>query len=256
MTKSQLKRIIIQELRKLKKIGSKLHESQNMCKCPGMSRSIECGQQSCASCCEDITFKPPSDKVSQETDPISQDSRKRKGFEKQGFCAKTRDFNSGEAELCKSSTHVGGGNFQRKPIPCSSDADCVDEGCYCDYSKGGIKEQNTTPWRNKMTKSQLKRIIIQELRSIKEDWYSQNQPTGQTGPQGQVFTPGSEITPNPAFYGKMDQLFAQRGCNGLLKRLQKFNNNMAGLVPGYNERWRSMLMMKINYMEKMIADNC
>ena len=110
--------------------------------------------------------------------------------------------------------------------------------------------------KNKLTKSQLKRIIIQELRSIKEDWYSQNQPTGQTGPQGQVFTPGSEITPNPAFYGKMDQLFAQRGCNGLLKRLQKFNNNMAGLVPGYNERWRSMLMMKINYMEKMIADNC
>ena len=88
------------------------------------------------------------------------------------------------------------------------------------------------------------------------NWYSQNQPTGQTGPQGQVFTPGSEITPNPAFYGRMDQLFAQRGCNGLLKRLQKFNNNMAGLVPGYNERWRSMLMMKINYMEKMIADNC
>ena len=109
-----------------------------------------------------------------------------------------------------------------------------------------------------MKTSKIRQIIREELKYVlKEDWFQQNQPTGQTGPQGQVFTPGTAITPNPAFYGRMDQLYNQQGCIGLWKRKKKFEQNMAGLVPGYNERWRQMLVMKINYMEKMIAThNC
>ena len=80
-----------------------------------------------------------------------------------------------------------------------------------------------------MNESYLKYVIREEIEKINEQ--------------------GQPIMPRSGWKNKMIQVYNNFGCTGLQNRKQKFINNQAGLVPGYNERWRAMLQVKIDFME-------
>jgi hypothetical protein len=91
------------------------------------------------------------------------------------------------------------------------------------------KKPNPKPKEDAMNESYLKYVIREEIEKLSEQ--------------------GQPIMPRQGWKNKMIQVYNKFGCTGLQNRKQIFINNQAGLVPGYNERWRAMLQVKIDFME-------